>query len=456
MASTIKIIGGGLAGSEAAWQLAERDFQVELYEMRPHKTTGAHVSNRLSELVCSNSLGSKLADRATGVLQHELKVLKSLLIESAELTAVPAGGALAVDRDAFASLVTSKIEAHPNIKVIRQEITEIPDGPTIIATGPLTAPTLAKAIAQLAGQEYLYFYDAIAPIVTAESIDMTIAFRASRYDRGDEEEGDYINCPMNKAEYDAFVQAIRSANTAELRDFERNDPHFFEGCLPIEQLASRGEDTLAFGPMRPVGLKDPRTGKRPHAIVQLRRDNLAGSLYNIVGFQTNIKWGEQEQILRLIPGLAQAEFERMGQMHRNTFINSPTLLEPTMQMRSRSDLFFGGQITGVEGYVGNVATGLVAAINLARQLEDKSPYILPPTTMIGALCHYVTHAEPKHFQPMKANFGIMPELDNPVKNKRDRYVAYAERANNTIRDSLIALDDPYLQTTASQPYNVPI
>ena len=456
MTSTIKIIGGGLAGSEAAWQLAERGFQIELYEMRPHKTTGAHVSNRLSELVCSNSMGSKLADRATGVLQNELKVLRSLLIESAEQTAVPAGGALAVDRDAFANLVTSKIESHPNINVIRQEITEIPNDPTIIATGPLTAPTLAKAIAQLAGQEYLYFYDAIAPIVTAESIDMTIAFRASRYDRGDEEEGDYINCPMNKTEYDAFVQAIRAAKTAELRDFERDDPHFFEGCLPIEQLASRGEDTLAFGPMRPVGLRDPRTGKRPHAIVQLRRDNLAGSLYNIVGFQTNIKWGEQEQILRLIPGLAQAEFERMGQMHRNTFINSPTLLEPTMQMRSRSDLYFGGQITGVEGYVGNVATGLVAAINLARHLEGKSAYILPQTTMIGALCHYITHAEPKHFQPMKANFGIMPELDNPIKNKRDRYIAYAERANNTIRDSLIPLDDAYLQTTASQPYNVPI
>ncbi len=456
MTSTIKIIGGGLAGSEAAWQLGQRGFQVELYEMRPHKTTGAHVSNRLSELVCSNSMGSKLADRATGVLQNELKVLKSLLIEAAEQTAVPAGGALAVDREAFASLVTSKIESHPNIRVIRQEITEIPSDPTIIATGPLTAPMLAKAIAGLAGQEYLYFYDAIAPIVTAESIDMTIAFRASRYDRGDEEEGDYINCPMNKVEYDTFVQAIRAAKTADLRDFERDDPHFFEGCLPIEQLASRGEDTLAFGPMRPVGLRDPRTGKRPHAIVQLRRDNLAGSLYNIVGFQTNIKWGEQEQILRLIPGLAQAEFERMGQMHRNTFINSPTLLKPTMQMRSRSDLFFGGQITGVEGYVGNVATGLVAAINLARHLEGKPAYILPPTTMIGALCHYVTHAEPKHFQPMKANFGIMPELDNPVKNKRDRYVAYAERANNAIRESLIQLDDAYLQTTASQPYNVPI
>lgn len=450
----VKIIGGGLAGSEAAWQLAERGFQVELYEMRPHKTTGAHVTNRLSELVCSNSMGSKLADRATGVLQNELKLLKSLLIESAELTAVPAGGALAVDRDEFATLVTSKIEGHPNIKVIREEVTSIPDGPTIIATGPLTAPTLASAIAQLAGQEYLYFYDAIAPIVTAETIDMTVAFRASRYDRGDEEEGDYINCPMNKAEYDAFVQAIRSATTADLRDFERDDPHFFEGCLPIEQLASRGEDTLAFGPMRPVGLKDPRTGHRPHAIVQLRRDNLAGSLYNIVGFQTNIKWGEQEQILRLIPGLGQAEFVRMGQMHRNTFINSPTLLDPTMESRTRRGLFFGGQITGVEGYVGNVATGLVAAINMARQLEGKSAYVLPETTMIGALCHYITHAEPKHFQPMKANFGIMPELENPVKNKRDRYMAYAERANKDMQESIAQLGDAYLHLRASQPYNV--
>ena len=455
MTSTVKIIGGGLAGSEAAWQLAERGFQVELYEMRPHKTTGAHVTNRLSELVCSNSMGSKLADRATGVLQHELKLLKSMLIDCAEITAVPAGGALAVDRDAFAALVTSKIESHPKISVIREEVTSIPDEPTIIATGPLTAATLAMAIAQLAGQEYLYFYDAIAPIVTAESIDMTLAFRASRYDRGDEEEGDYINCPMNKVEYDAFVQAIRTSTTADLRDFERDDPHFFEGCLPIEQLASRGNDTLAFGPMRPVGLKDPRTGHRPHAIVQLRRDNVAGSLYNIVGFQTNLKWGEQEQILRLIPGLGQAEFVRMGQMHRNTFINSPTLLDPTMEFRNRRGLFFGGQITGVEGYVGNVATGLVAAINLARQLDGKSAYILPGTTMIGALCHYITHAEPKHFQPMKANFGIMPELENPVKNKRDRYVAYAERANKSMQESIALLEDAHLQSKAAQSYNVP-
>lgn len=454
MSQTVKIIGGGLAGSEAAWQLAERGFDVELYEMRPKRTTGAHVSNRLSELVCSNSLGSKLPDRATGVLQNELKLLGSLLIASAELTAVPAGGALAVDREAFAELVTSKIESNPRIRVIREEVTAIPDESTIVATGPLTAPTLAAEIARLTGQEYLYFYDAIAPIVTAESIDMSIAFTASRYDRGEVEDGDYINCPMNKEEYNAFIQALRAASTADLRDFEREDPHFFEGCLPIEQLASRGDDTLAFGPMRPVGLRDPRTGKRPHAVVQLRRDNIAGSLYNIVGFQTNIKWGEQEQILRLIPGLANAEFVRMGQMHRNTFINSPTLLLPTMQHRERANLFFGGQITGVEGYVGNVATGLVAAINMARGLEGKSQFILPPESMIGALCHYVTHAEPQYFQPMKANFGIMPELETPVKDKRNRYTAYANRALSSLQASIERLDDPYLQSVVPQTYNV--
>lgn len=454
MSQNVKIIGGGLAGSEAAWQLAERGFNVELYEMRPHRTTGAHVSNRLSELVCSNSLGSKLPDRATGVLQNELKLLCSLLIACAEETAVPAGGALAVDREAFAQLVTSKIESNPRIHVIREEVKSIPDEPTIIATGPLTAPTLAAEIARLTGQEYLYFYDAIAPIVTAESIDMTIAFTASRYDRGEVEDGDYINCPMNKDEYNTFIQALRAATTADLRDFEREDPHFFEGCLPIEQLASRGDDTLAFGPMRPVGLRDPRTDKRPHAVVQLRRDNIAGSLYNIVGFQTNIKWGEQEQILRLIPGLANAEFVRMGQMHRNTFINSPTLLLPTMQHRQRSNLFFGGQITGVEGYVGNVATGLVAAINMARALDNKSSFVLPPESMIGALCHYVTHAEPHYFQPMKANFGIMPELEKPVKDKRNRYTAYANRALSSLQTAIEHLDDPYLQSIIPQTYNV--
>ncbi|MCL4253739.1 MAG: methylenetetrahydrofolate--tRNA-(uracil(54)-C(5))-methyltransferase (FADH(2)-oxidizing) TrmFO [Anaerolineae bacterium] len=442
----ITVIGGGLAGTEAAWQLAGRGFNVHLYEMRPHKTTGAHVTDRLAELVCSNSLGSKLKDRATGLLQHELKLLNSLLIRCAEESSVPAGGALAVDREVFAQLVSDYINNHPRIQVFRQEMPTIPTTPTIIASGPLTSPALADEIAKLTGQDYLFFYDAISPIVTLESIDMTIAFKASRYERGDEDEGDYINCPMDKDEYMTFVNALRNAEKAELRDFEREDPNFFEGCLPIEQLASRGDDTLAFGPMRPVGLKDPRTGKRPHAVVQLRRDNLTGSLYNIVGFQTNIKWGEQETVLRLIPGLQNADFIRMGQMHRNTFINSPVLLNATMQFRTRKDLFFGGQITGVEGYVGNIATGLIAAINLANHLRDMPEFILPQTTMLGALCHYISHAEPKHFQPMKANFGILPELPNRIKSKVERYTAYADRALADMKSTIESANMPIPET----------
>ena len=445
MSSVVKIIGGGLAGSEAALQLAARDIAVELYEMRPNKTTGAHVSDRLGELVCSNSLGSKLPDRASGLLQHELKLLRSFLLNFAEQSAVPAGGALAVDREVFASLVTEAIQSHPNIQVIREEVTEVPDSPAIIATGPLTSPALSTRISELTGQEYLYFYDAIAPIVTLESIDLPVAFYGSRYERGEIDEGDYINCPMNEAEYTRFVDALREAETVELRDFEREDPNFFEGCVPVEQLAKRGVDTLAYGPMRPVGLRDPRTGKRPHAVVQLRRDNLAGSLYNLVGFQTNIRWGLQQAILRLIPGLENAEFVRMGQMHRNTFISAPTLLRPTMEFKYKPQLYFAGQITGVEGYVGNIATGLVAAINLARSFRSESEWILPNTSMLGALCHYVTHAEPKHFQPMKANFGIMPDLNPPVKNKRDRYSAYSDRALTDLANSIGQLDDPLLK-----------
>lgn len=444
------VVGGGLAGSEAAWQLAERGFQVKLYEMRPNKTTGAHVSDRLGELVCSNSLGSKLRDRASGLLQTELGLLRSKLLMCAEQAAVPAGGALAVDREVFAELVTAEVKSHPNVTLIREEVTQVPPAPTIIATGPLTSSALAMSIASLTGQDYLYFYDALAPIVTAESINMDVAFRASRYDRGDD---DYINCPLNRDEYHAFIEALRGAEKAELRDFESEDPQFFEGCLPIEQLAVRGDDALAYGPMRPVGLRDPRTGKRPHAVVQLRRDNIAGSLYNLVGFQTNIKWGQQEAVLRLIPGLENAEFVRMGQMHRNTFINSPTLLHPTMAFRQRPDLFFAGQITGVEGYVGNIATGLVAALNMARHLQGKMGWVLPETTMLGALCHYVTHAEPKHFQPMKANFGILPELPERVKNKRDRYGAYADRALEDLGTSIEALDDTYLSTTVPTTFS---
>jgi len=444
------VIGGGLAGSEAAWQLAERGIKVRLYEMRPDKSTGAHVSNRLAELVCSNSLGSKLPDRATGMLQQELKILGSLLLNCAEQAALPAGGALAVDREMFAQLVTDAIHRHENIEVIREEVTSLPEGvPTVVATGPLTSDALAHDIASITGQEYLYFYDALSPIVAAESVDMSVAFRGNRYDRGETEAGDYINCPLNKEEYLQLVNALREAETIELRDFEREDPNFFEGCVPVEQLAKRGDRTLAFGPMRPIGLINPHTGKRPYAVVQLRQDNLAGSLYNIVGFQTNIRWGAQAEVLRLIPGLENADFVRMGQMHRNTFINAPVLLYPTMQFKRRNDLYFGGQITGVEGYVGNIATGLVAAINMARQIYGLSAWVPPRTTMLGALCYYVTHAKPDDFQPMKANFGILPELEDQIKSKSDRKVAYSARGLEAMREAIAQLEDPILQKTTN-------
>lgn len=442
MSQLVTIIGGGLAGSEAAWQLAERGHRVRLYEMRPVKSTGAHVSDRLAELVCSNSLGSKLPDRATGILQNEMKMLGSLLMRCAEEAAVPAGGALAVDRNHFAECVTGHLGSHPKIEIRREEVTELPlSEPTIVATGPLTSPALAKEIGKLTGEAYLYFYDAISPIVRANSIDLSRAFQANRYGRGEDSAGDYINCPMEKREYECFVQALQTAETIELRDFEREDPNFFEGCVPIEQLAKRGAETLAFGPMRPVGLTDPHTGRRPHAVVQLRQDDFAGSLYNIVGFQTNIRWKRQVEILRMIPGLASAEFVRMGQMHRNTFLNAPALLNPTMQFRGQERLYFGGQITGVEGYVGNIATGFVAALNLSRQLRGLTAWIPPADTMIGALCHYVTHTDPKHFQPMKANLGILPPLGVKIKGKVERRRAYAERAQRSLQSSLSKLDD---------------
>ncbi|MEM6283356.1 MAG: methylenetetrahydrofolate--tRNA-(uracil(54)-C(5))-methyltransferase (FADH(2)-oxidizing) TrmFO [Chloroflexota bacterium] len=450
MVQHVNVIGGGLAGSEAAWQLARRGYNVKLFEMRPVRQTGAHATNRLGELVCSNSLGSKMADRASGVLQNELRMMRSMLLDAAEASAVPAGGALAVDRELFAQSVTEKLEKHPLVEIIREEVTDIPDEPTIIATGPLTADTLAQKIAALSGQEYLYFYDALAPIVTFESINMDVAFFANRYGHGDVEgkDGDYINCPLNRDEYETFVNALLNAEKKELREFETEDLQFFERCMPVEYIAARGFESLAFGPMRPVGLTDPRTDRRPHAVVQLRRDNIAGSLYNLVGFQTNIRYGQQKDVLRLIPGLENAEFIRMGQMHRNTFINSPTLLEPTMQFRGREDLYFAGQITGVEGYVGNIATGLMAAINIARHMEDKPTWAPPRETMLGAMCYYVTHAEAKHFQPMKANFGILPELPQRIKNKRERYQAYAARATEAMQTSLeqINLPDPIAET----------
>jgi len=428
----LMVIGGGLAGCEATWQAAQRGVQVELYEMRPVRQTPAHVTDKLAELVCSNSLGSRLPDRASSLLKAELDRLGSLILACAEETALPAGGALAVGREAFAELVTQRIESHPNIRVVRQEVTAIPiDRPVIVASGPLTSGALTAEIARLSGQEHLYFFDAIAPTVAADSINMEIAFRASRYGRGAEEEGDYINCPLNEEEYNCFVDALLAAETIELRAFERHmweDPRFFEGCLPVEVIARRGRQALAFGPMRPVGLTDPRTGRRPYAVVQLRQDNLAGTLYNMVGFQTNLKWGEQQRVFRLIPGLENAEFVRYGMMHRNTFINSPRLLRPTLQFRERDDLFFAGQITGVEGYMGNAGTGLVAGINATRLIRGQEPLVFPPTTMLGVLCHYVTHADPKDFQPMKANFGILPPLAENVRNKRARYQAYVARA----------------------------
>lgn len=430
MTGQLIVIGGGLAGSEAAWQAAERGIDVTLFEMRPVRNTPAHVTDKLGELICSNSLGSNLPDRAGGLLKAELRLLDSFILRCADDSAVPAGGALAVDRERFAALVTDRLAAHPRVRVVREEVRAIPDEPCVIASGPLTADDLAADIARLAGQQHLYFYDAIAPIVEADSIDMTIAFRQSRYDRDGEETagGDYLNCPFNQAEYEVFVDALINAERIELREFEREDAKFFEGCLPIEIMAKRGKEALAFGPMRPIGLRDPRTGKRPYAVAQLRQDNLAGTLYNIVGFQTNLKWSEQRRVLRLIPGLANAEFVRYGMMHRNTFINAPILLEPTMQFRARADLFFAGQITGVEGYVGNAATGWLAGVNAARLLCGEAPLTLPPTTMIGALCHYITHAEPGEFQPMKANFGILPPLEDAPRSRRDRSKAYSARA----------------------------
>ena len=431
----IIVIGGGLAGSEAAWQIAQAGIKVKLFEMRPLQPTGAHVTDSLAELVCSNSLGSNLPDRASGVLKNELRRMNSLLVECAEATALPAGAALAVDREAFARQVTEKIQNHPNIEIIREEVKEIPTQPAIIASGPLTSESLSRSIAALSGEEHLSFFDAISPIVRVDSINMEIAFRASRYNKGDQDEGDYINCPFTPEEYREFVNALRTAERIELRSFEDairsgvKAGHFFEGCLPVEIIAERGDDSLAYGPMRPVGLKDPRTGRRPHAVVQLRQDNLAGSLYNIVGFQTNLKFPEQRRVLRMIPGLENAEFERYGQMHRNTFIASPKLLRPTLQHITRGDLFFAGQITGVEGYMGNIATGMLAGINAARLVNGQPLLTLPPETMLGALCHYVTHADLKDFQPMKANFGILPELNLERKiGKREKGQAYAERA----------------------------
>jgi len=426
------VLGGGLAGSEAAWQSAERGVRVLLIEMRPSKTTGAHRTGDLAELVCSNSLGSLLPDRAGGVLKSELEGMGSLLIACALEHAVPAGTALAVDREAFARSVTQRIESHPRIEVRRQEAAEIPSGPAIVATGPLTSPALSASIGRLTGMDHLFFYDAVAPIVAAESVDRSAVFGDSRNSLSE----DYLNCPLGEAEYHRLVEELVRAERIPLKAFEEDvrrgvragAERFFEGCLPVEVLAERGMETLAYGPMRAVGLSDPRTGKRPYAVVQLRRENTAQTLYNLVGFQTNLLEVEQRRVFQMIPGLENAEFVRYGQMHRNTFLNAPRLLLPTMQFRDRKDLFFAGQLTGVEGYVGNIATGLLAGWNAARVLQAKEALTPPEGTMLGALCNYIATAEEKHFQPMKANFGLLPPLPKRKMGKLERSRLYAERA----------------------------
>jgi len=432
----IHVVGGGLAGSEAAWQAARRGHRVFLYEMRPLTSTGAHTGGELAELVCSNSLGSKLPDRASGMLLAELEQMGSLLVECARATAVPAGGALAVDRQAFAAQVTRRLLEHPMVEVIREEVTSIPEGVAVIASGPLTSERLAAEIILLSGEENLYFFDAISPIVEAGSVDRSIAFRESRYGRGDSDQGDYLNCPMSQAEYVDFVGALLGAERIPLRSFESaiesgvraGADRYFEACLPIEVLAERGEQSLAYGPLRPVGLRDPRTERRPYAVVQLRQDDLAGSLYNLVGFQTNLKFPEQRRVFRMIPGLQSAQFARYGQMHRNTFVNSPKLLLASLQLRTRNELLLAGQITGVEGYLGNIGTGLLAGVNAARLMDGVPPRVLPVETMLGALCHYVSHADPGNFQPMKANFGILPPMGAQSRlDRRGRARAFVER-----------------------------
>ncbi|KIX90255.1 tRNA (uracil-5-)-methyltransferase [Staphylococcus microti] len=422
--TTVNIIGAGLAGSEAAYQLAQRGVHVNLYEMRPVKQTPAHHTDKFAELVCSNSLRGNALTNAVGVLKEEMRRLDSLIIAAADKARVPAGGALAVDRHDFAGYITDTLKNHPNVTVKNEEITKIPEGPTIIATGPLTTEGLAEEIVALTGADQLYFYDAAAPIIEKESIDMDKVYLKSRYDKG---EAAYLNCPMTKEEFERFYEAAISAEAAPMKDFEKEK--YFEGCMPFEVMASRGPKTLLFGPMKPVGLEDPKTGKRPYAVVQLRQDDAAGTLYNIVGFQTRLKWGAQKEVLRLIPGLENVDIVRYGVMHRNTFINSPGVLSETYEFKARPNLFFAGQMTGVEGYVESAASGMIAGINLAHRMLGKGDVIFPRETMLGSMAYYISHAENnKNFQPMNANFGLVPALPERVKDKKARYEALADRA----------------------------
>ncbi|MGH7844393.1 MAG: methylenetetrahydrofolate--tRNA-(uracil(54)-C(5))-methyltransferase (FADH(2)-oxidizing) TrmFO [Candidatus Binatia bacterium] len=407
-----RVIGGGLAGAEAAWQLARRGIEVELYEMRPRRMTEAHKTSALAEMVCSNSLKSALLHTAGGLLKEEMRRLDSLIIRAADQSRVPAGAALAVDRERFARAVTGALQTLPRVRIVRDEVQEIPRRPVIVATGPLTSPALASALASLLGAKHLYFYDAISPILTAESIDAAIAFRASRYGQGGE---DYLNLPLTRDEYERLVEAIVAAEKVPAHSFE--PAIFFEACLPVEEMARRGKDTLAFGPMKPVGLMDPRTGRRPHAVVQLRQENREGTLYNMVGFQTKMTYAEQRRVFCQIPGLAQAEFARFGSLHRNTFIDSPRHLLPTLQWRGDSRIFFAGQITGVEGYVESAATGLLAGINVARILRGKEAVVPPPNTALGSLLAYISDSTRKNFQPMNASFGLLPPLSATARGR---------------------------------------
>ena len=424
----VTVIGAGLAGSEAALQLAKRNIKVKLYEMRPDKTTGAHKTGDCAEFVCSNSLGAFDTTNASGLLKKEMELLGGELIKIAYECKVPAGNALAIDREGFSEKVNKKILENPNITLIRKEITEIPQTPTIIASGPLTSPELAESIKKFTNNDHLYFFDAIAPIVEADSINFDIAFRQNRYNKGD---ADYINCPMNKEQYEKFYEILTTAPRIELKEFEKN-AKFFESCLPVEVLASRGKDTLRFGPMKPVGLIDPRTEEESYAVVQLRQDNSAKTLYNIVGFQTNLKWGSQKELIHSIPGLENASILRYGVMHRNTFINSPKLLNPTLQTRAREDLFFAGQLTGTEGYTESIASGLLAGINLAKFINNVPLLMLPQITMLGALTHYITNPEHDKFQPINSNWGILEKIELPKKERKNKKLKAELLSNRSI------------------------
>ena len=428
-AQRVIIIGGGLAGSEAAWQAARRGLRVDLFEMRPVRQTPVHRTGDLAELVCSNSLKSNLLDTASGLLKEEMRRLDSLIVRVADRVKVPAGGALAVDRDAFAREVTGALAAEPLIRVVREEVTAIPDeGPCILATGPLASDAIAAAIARFTGSEYLYFYDAISPIIEADTIDRTRVFEASRYGKGGD---DYLNCPLTAEEYDRFYEALVAATEAPSHDIDRpahGKTPYFEGCLPIEEMARRGRSTLLFGPMKPVGLVDPKTGRQPFAVVQLRQDTLAGDFYSMVGFQNHLKFGEQQRVFRLIPGLERAEFPRLGQVHRNSYINAPAILLPSFQARRRADLFFAGQISGVEGYLESAASGLVAGVNAARLAEGLPALMFPATTALGALGRYISGSEPTNYQPANIAFGLLPPLAQEIRDKRKKKEALVARA----------------------------